>query len=569
MSDVLIPKPAKNNEPLSQRWGLSGHYNLSFPIATSITEGGMSHSLGLAFEVAENFRERYPFALEFSFGQTEAKLYPSDAEGTRADSSRWGVQFGFGRSSKSHPYFNKAGNLVVAPVVSAIPLIGRGSTTISPSNRELEGELFAFDGISETTWDVGTAFSITAEFHPWGRGPVVGVGPSFYLGTSYAGEGSEFNRLTLELMLTVQLGYGDASVRGGEEIGPMGIAQALYAMGHSWLARYLMNKVISDPNQALSDYGLLPGGGDRGSMANVPVLEASASFASGLGNPFEVPLRTSTEWFWGFLALRTLGGALFLLSDGNAGKAGGVADVLGSARLAGFAMADMESRNKRILLSDETMEHREMYINLAIFGLNTLALLLGAAADSPSIMQGGAGANIQLGLSPDPLERTMVERTDIGYVPATLLSGDKSGSRAGILIHKSWHDVPSQDFQLFSSVLFLSPAFRLDNVINHPTQSEPYGDVELNTDVDAAIGLEWKKPWTRILFGLDTKVIHGGGEGAKVGIGGILGFDLTIPVNDQEDGSGISLGVRAMFHKLFPEGAQLELVPHLGATLHF
>ena len=571
MGDVLIPNKASNGESLSQRWGLSVHYNPRLDLATFLSEGGSGHSLGLTFDVAENFQERYPFALEFSFGHTEGKLFPSEAEGTRTNSSHWGIQGGFGRSTRSYSYFSNSGNMAAALNVTTTPLIGIGFTTISPSDRELEGEVFDFDQKSERTWDLGTAFTVLGEFRPWGRGPTLGIGPSFYFGTRYAGEGSEFNRLSLELMLMLQVGYGDASVRGSERIGAMGIAQGLFTMFHGWLARDHMNKILSGPNEALSNYGPLVGGdsGDRGSMANVPVLEASAAVASGLGNPLDVPLRTNTGWYWGFLALRTLGGAIFLISDGDAGKSGGLADgLLGSARLAGFAIAGMESPDKRAQLSDETMERREIYINLAAFGLNTLAALLGAAAESDPLMQGGAGANIQVGLSPDPLDGTMVERTDIGYVPTTLLSGDKSGSRAGVLIHKSWRDFPSKDFQLFSSVLFLSPAFRLDNVANHPTQSEPYEGVELNTDVDAALGLEWKTGWTRLSFGLDTKVVYGGGEKAKVGIGVMGGFDLTIPIGE-EDGPGISLGARVMAHKLFPEGTQVEVVPHIGATLVF
>lgn len=566
MGEILIPKEADTSEPLSQRWGLSCHYALSLPIATSISEGGgLGHSFGFALAVAESFTDSYTLGPEFTFGKTEGKLFPSTfAPGTTTETSHLGIQFGFGHTSRKYPYFNDSGDYVANLSIGQTPLIGGGKTTVSPS--EL-GE------VSATTWDIGTAYSAMGEFRPWGRGPTLSVGPALYYGVQYEDEDSEFNRVKLSLMLALQIGYGDASVRAGTdadmELGPMGIAQGFYSLFHGWAARFAMDKVLSEPQDALSKYGLPTSStGDRGSQANLPALEAAAAFLGGTGSSATVALRSPPWGYWTFLAAQTLGGGLFLGLGSDASKGAGLADLLGVVRPGLFKIADIESPSARRSKDDDTIERREVYVNLASFALNTAVMLLGgAAAGSDIAMSGGASANLQVAMNPDPIERRMVERTDYVWVPITCQGGSKNGSRAGISIHKSWHDWPWPSLQLFSSTTFLSPSLTIKNMANS-SQDEPYDDIGLNSDVDAAIGLEWKTTYTRLSLGLDTKAVFGS-DTAKAGIGAILGFDFLLPFNGKEDGSGISAGVRGMCHKLFPDGYQCEVFPQVGATLHF
>jgi hypothetical protein len=447
--------------------------------------------------------------------------------------------------------------------------MGVGNTTMGGGSRELEGDTYNFGTASKRTFDVKTNYSLMGEFPFMDRGRAL-IGPEFAYGVQYAGEYSEYNRVGLELMLTLKLGYGDASALAGGDadtpLGAMGITQGLYAMFHGWMQRYAMNQALSSPQEQLDSYGLgTTSGGDRGSMANVPVLEAGAAFAGGMGGAMTPALRSGAGWYWAFLAAQTAGGAGFLFSSGDAGKTGGLSDLLGSARLLGFAIASIEEPDKRLALPSEMVRRREMYINLVSYALNTIVMLGGGLGGSDVVSKAGIGTNLQVAFSPDPAERSMTESTQVSLVPATYVSGGgKSGMRSGMRVHQSWRDVPLPEFQLFSQVLFLSPMFRADNAVNHATQSDPYSDAELNSDVDATLGLEWRTRWTRLYFGLDTKGIFGGGDDQKVGIGGTAGFDLTIPLSKHW---ALTAGIEGMAHKTFPKGEQFEVVPTVGVEV--
>ena len=130
------------------------------------------------------------------------------------------------------------------------------------------------------------------------------------------------------------------------------------------------------------------------------------------------------------------------------------------------------------------------------------------------------------------------------------------------------HDFPTKHWQIFAETIFSSPQFRPDNATNHPKQEDPYEDADLNTDIDSYMGIERKDTHTRLSLGIGTKAIFGGGDSAKTGIGAMLAFDVIIPFNGQENGSGLILGVRGLAHKIFPEGYQLEIIPMGGLTLH-
>jgi len=216
----------------------------------------------------------------------------------------------------------------------------------------------------------------------------------------------------------------------------------------------------------------------------------------------------------------------------------------------------------------ENVEARQMYVNLASYAANTAVMLIGAAADSEIAMSGGAGANMGVSMTPDPVEGTTVERTDFGYVPYSAYWGERNGNRAGIIVHKSWHNVPSESFQLFSSAMLLSPMLTFGNIGNMPAQDKQFTSEMLPSSVNASLGLEWKTTFTRLALGVDTCGVSGN-EDSAAGVGATAGFDFLIPFNGEEDGSGIGLGVRASAHKLFPKGWDAEVAPWFGLTLHY
>lgn len=575
---VITSTPATPSEqPLSERWGLSVHYGLRIPISTSISEGGLGHTLGAELTLAEYFEDRYTLAIEVPFGTTEQKILPTeDLEGNSADHFHWAVMAGLGRFSRSYPHFGDDGNFNAALAVGTTPLMGGGVSTISRGNVEVDGETYEFDDSSSNTFDIGSNYFVGGELRPFGgRGPVLTIGPSLYYGLQYAGEGSEFNRVKLELMFMANVGYGDASAISREEsegeIGAMGIMQGLYMAGHGLIQRALYDKSISKPMEALDEYGLLGDDGDaenRGSMSDVPLLSAGAAFLAGSSGTNSTALRAGEMWFWAFSAINAGGGVYFLAQGSDAAKGSGLADVLGTARLLSYAIAGINTPSERLAMLPEDSEARQMYINIASYALNSAVMLVGAGTNSDIAMSGGAGANMGVAMSPDPVEGTTVERTDIGYIPYTAYWGQRNGNRAGIIVHKSWHDLPSENFQLFSSAMLLSPMLTFGNIGNMPAQDKQFASEMLPSDVGAALGLEWKTTFTRLSLGLDTRAVSGG-ENSTAGIGGMAGFDLLIPFNGEEDGSGLALGVRAAAHKLFPKGSDAEIAPWAGLTLHF
>lgn len=566
MSDTLKPKPVESSEPFAQRWGLWGGGCLLVPIGTSISESGVGGCAQLGLDIAESFDERYTLAFQFDYAKTKAKLLPSTfSEGTTTDREHYGALLGLGKTKRLAPLYGKDRSLAGALDFGVTPLLGIGSTTIGGGSRELEGDTFAFGSSNEKTFDIKTNYSLLGEFRPLGRGPTITFGPEFAYGVQYAGEGSEFNRVGLEFGFTLRLGYGDASTLSGGDIdtplGAMGIVQGFWSILHGYMQRYAMSQTLANAQEALADYGLsTSGSGERGSMANVPLLESAAAFAGALGGP-STALRLDPGWYWAFVAAQAAGGA-FLASEGNAGKASAVSDLLATARLLGFI--GIENPEKRLALSSEEIRRREIYINLASFALNTAFALGGGLGGSDIVATAGAGANLNVAFSPDPAGRGLAESTQASIVPVSYSSGSAgSGLRSGLRIHQSWRDFPLPEFQLFSQILFLSPMIRADNLANDATEDKPFGNAGLTSDIDATLGLEWRTRWTRLYFGLDTKGIYGGNE-QTVGIGGVVGFDVTIPVGKRW---AITLGAMGMAHKTFPKGTQYEFVPSLGVEL--
>lgn len=557
----LIPKTDDSTEPFGQRWGLHAGYLLDIPFSTSISEEGLGHGAFLHLDIADSFVTRFPIQVGYRWAETEGKLLPStSSEGTTFKRKHWGLFFGLGTTNRVVPFFDSSNDFAGSLSFGIMPTIGGGSTTIFNSPLSLEDESFGFGSTSDSTVDASTTYSLTGEIRPWERWPVLTLGPAFNYGVQYAGENSEYNRVNMSVLLMLSAGYGDASAKASgdadTEQGLYAVFVYLYGTTQGLMQRYWMNKALADPQQKLVDYGLLDeSSGGRGSMTDVPLFQAGSTFASGLGDPYGPALHTNMGLFWALFGARTLGEGLFLSADSDATKTGATAGLLSSVRELGYPIAGIETPKKRLALADATVEHREMVINMASYLLNSVFVVGGGAGGSDIVMQAGASANVQLALNSNPTGRGTVERTDVSFVPAAFQWGGKSGMRPGVLIHKSWHDFPSPTFQLFTSALLLSPGI--------------YGDAELNSDVDAALGLEWKTPYTRLSIGLNTKSVSGGGEKAKAGIGGIAGFDLLVPFNGKEDGSGLTAGIRFLATKLFPEGHQLDLVPSLGATVHY
>jgi hypothetical protein len=552
MADEILSPPPAAREPLANRWGLVGHYNLRVPISTSISQSGGGHAVGVSAELAERHDERYVLTADVLLGTTDNKIFPStESAGTTAPEGHTAGMLGFGRFVRNASYFNADGDFKAALSTGTIPQVGVGSTSLG--------------GERTKTFDLGTTYALMGEVRPWGgRGPDFRLGPMLHYGLQYGGKNSDANRVRLEFMVAAEVGYGDASARSGTDadtpLGPSGLAYGLFQLGHSFVLRYLFDRAITAPMAALGDYGLVGGTpqAGRGSLYDIPLLQAGAAFLGGLGSPLTPTLRAGGPWYWGFTALRAASGTATIATASPDGRGGGVAELLTTARLLGYAATGIETPSKRLSRDPDAVVRREQYIALASYGLNTLFMVAGGLGSQGALAGGGSTANVGLALSPDPVGREMVERSDYGFA-YSFYHGQMKANRGGILIHKAWRDFPTKRFQFFSEAIFLSPVLTAQRGENYDATS----------DIGAAIGIEWRTTWTRLLAGIDTRGVFGGGTSAQAGIGGMAGADVIIPFNGRRDGSGISLGLRGAAHKLLPHGSQYELYPWGGATLHF
>ncbi len=575
--EILTPVPSNTSEPLSKKWGITGDYTLHLPVSTSVSESGIGHTPALNLHIAESFDDRYVLRLQFPFSNTTSKLTPStSSEGTTREHSTWAVEAGIGHISRRYAHFNDNGDFTSALNITTFNLIGRGTSTLIRPARNVLGEEFPSAEESASTWNIGTRYTFTGEFRPGGgRGPVLEIGPGLYSGVQYAGKDSSHNRLRLDLLITAGIGYGDGSTTSGAdsdtELGPLGIGHGFGTMFLEGVQRYATNNTLSTPMQALAEYNLT---GDPSaqpdSTTDINFLKAGAAFSSGMGSPLAAPLRAGSGWMAAFTAMRIIRGGIFAANGGTESAAGAITDFMGGAELIGYAIAGIEEPDKRLSLPQDEVRRRKMYVAIPIYVISSLLMAGGAADNSEAFMRGGSNAGVHLALSPDPLDRGMVERTDIQFIPHSLYYGSKDGSRGGVRVHSSWNDEPSEDIQFYSAATFVSPKMKPGNIANMPSQSQPDSDAGLSSDICASLGIEYKPTWVRLSIGPMTCGIFASGVSApKAGIGGTAGFDLTLPFNGKDDGSGLSLGVHVDAIKPLPDGsANVEAQPVIGISLH-
>ena len=436
MGDFLVPKQdtkKRHEQPLSEKWGLSLACGPSIMLDTSVSEGGFGARCSAQAEIADNFNDKYTFGLSYSFASTDGKILASQtAPSSTTINKHQGIQAFFGKSKRSFPLYNKKNELIASFNTISKPMIGIGWMSVDGGDQTFmqgtsEEETLSLGSKKSKTFMIGSETGARGEFRPFGRGPTFGIGPSLYYGVQYAGEGSDLNRIGLELMFMVDIGWGDTATKAGgnadTELGGMGIAQGLFTFGHKLTSRYYMNAALLGPMEDVDDYGPFfdeqkstdsnskqdtpadeQKSASRDSMQNTPVVEAAPSFMSGMSNDLETPLRGGEIWYWIFGGTELLGGIGFLAgSKGDEGKIGGFSDILSVLRLLGYFIANIHTPKKRLSLADSKVEAREIYVDLATFGANTLIAAIGGAAENDVIAKSGTRANIKYRSIPQPL----------------------------------------------------------------------------------------------------------------------------------------------------------------------
>jgi hypothetical protein len=548
MGDVILsPLELTTGEPFSQRWGIAGRYGFGFAPALSINQRGSKHTAGVDFSIAESHEESLTISGDAAFGTSVISLFPSpDSAGKAAPQSHWSAMFGMGRHTRPYSSFSDEGDFSLGLSTAVTQLIGRGGTTIG--------------GQSVGTWDAGTRYALLGDWRPaGGRGPELRIGPGFYNGVEFGGTGSPANRMRLELTLNAEVAFADGSERSNAgadtELGAAGVSHGLFTWAHHLARGYLFDQGFTKPMAALTNYGIAASSGDRGRFYDLPLLDAAAKFSGGLGNPLSPWLRSGSGWLYAAAGLYAISGAVTIGTASPDGKAGGVADIAGSsARLAGLAIAGIDEPSKRLSLSSEEVRKREAIVDLSIFALGAVTMIVGGLTKQPAAMGGGSSTALGVALGPDAASRDFVESTDVGYA-YSFYYGARNGNRGGILMHKAVREFPWQDVQLFFRGSLRSPVL-IGSPSNYP----------LASDAGAATGLQWKPAeWVRLLAGIEAVAVSGD-PNAKAGIGGTAGIDLTLPISK---GFGLTAGLAAGCHKLFPSGHQCEVGPWGGVRGKF
>lgn len=574
-------------DDIGNKWGLLLDYGLRWPLSTSVSEGGLGHEAGLSFTINPTLEDRYLLKLIFPWGNTRGMLFPSTGvPGTYTDNFHWSVMLGMGHHHRMAPFFDGSGGIWGAVYSQTTPLMGFGSTTSGLPDRTVGGQEYSFGESDAYTFDISTQYSFGVEFMPVDHFQLQ-IAPTLNYGLYYAGEASEWNRMNIEFMIMAAIGYGDNShieLHHDREATSWEISYRTYAKLHGIVQSVLMNKVLNDLAETIVDYGMPIGGRDPGSTEDLRFLQAASGFLGGMGQA------ASMEYFWRVgswnplpLALEGAGGILLIaLADGNSGRGAGTGDLFNALGMSIYMMMGADTPAEREALGDR--ENSKLLTALLIReGINALGFLIGGLvvnenAESDfgwTLLSGTGGANFGLAFTPAPSDSDTIARTTYSYIPASYYGAhleddlgefEMSGSRSGFLITNSLNDWP-----LYTETMFLSHAVRLDNVFKRMgvDSNSPYGDASLPSEIRATLGVQYEMTWFRIGAGLSTGVQFGSGMGGTALLGATAGIDALIPFNGRDNGTGLTLGLRAGVNKLFPTGWDYEIAPHLGLTAHF
>jgi len=570
---------------LSDKWRLTGHYMLRWPLATSLSQGGLGHQVGLTFAVNDDLEDSTNFTLAYS--NIDLTGAANDPEASNMDNSYWDVTFGWGSERRLTSKFTASGGHWFSLFSSSASYIGVGTTSMGRGSSTVGGMDFSSDTESAQTLVMNSQTGIGLEFIPT---PHFGIqiAPRLIYGVSFEKEGSERNRLMVEFGIMANIGYFDKNtldLTPDPNPSDMEIAFQTYAQIHGLVQSIFMNMTLADMQERLSAW--IPVGEGDPLLWDVPVLQGASAFMGGFGQA------SATEYFLRIGKLNLLplligvaGSAANIgvaaSQDVTAGASGGTAGLLNALGWTAYYMFDVATAEDRQSHGAEAAT-RLLKADIVRFAFNDAALLIGAlilVSDAESdagsvLLSAGAQANFAAALVPAPAESGALVRATYSYIPITYyninydlngLEQSDSGSRSGILIQKSWR-VP----WLFSEIAFTTPALRLDNLFRlaGAAPSDPYAESELPSEVRATLGFQGEWTYFRIGGGIDTLALFGAPGGAAGGIGVSAAADVLIPFNGRRNGAGIALGLRFGIAALFPSGWQYEFAPHIGATIPF
>ena len=532
----------------------------TFPIPTSVTEGGTGGGVDAKFLFSNNLNRSFFLNLEYLKLDTSGHLYTdTNAEGATINNTSQSGRIAWGKRKRSNILFNKNGNPWFATVSETIPYLGYGKATSSTPDKIVDGTTFSYPGEEDNYLEMGSRYGFGLEFKPKDRFQMT-LMPHLSYGFRYSGEESKFNRISISAGINIYIGYGDLPESTNNDFTLLDFLYAGYAKCHSFGTRLTGDRVVNRSQDIVKEGipGFADGGGDPDPAEDTKLLTGISSFmGSSGGAASQEAFMNAGDFRWLYLALELASGAASIgLGKTNSTKAAGTGDLLNGLGMLTYTAFGVDTKSKRT--AKEAADKNLAYALATRFALNTAFLLGGIAAgdsDAGQIVRGAGGnANIAASMNPEP-SGTVKSKTTYSYVPISWYKdSNQTGKRAGFLVHTELDTLP-----IYTEATFLSHAFTGENIGNRFQQDEHYTNVTLPTSVIGTLGVHWSIKYFSVGAGLDTAIIVGGNN-ADSGIGISAKIDVKLPIKE----FGLSIGVRGSAHKTFPEGYDLEAFIPIG-----
>jgi len=483
MGDRLTGTDLPNNASTKpwQGLGLNASGIFGWQLDTAISDGGGSlYGLGLDFGYAATDLDKYKLLLQIIRGSTEGGYLPTG--GPSVPQTHGSNYLGSEHERVLGTFYDPKSRPTLALSTASQRLVGYGSSYFQ--NPYEDG------GAGEDTFDLSSSTYLLGKVR-LGSQVWLELGPGLSYGVQYAGEGSEFNRLQLAFMLQSRIGWNAESTVSAKDrdtyVETAANISAFYAMMHSYALRYALNNTLTNPQNDLEDYGFESNmGSEESALDTVPSYMFASTLLGGLSSSLETPLRSKA--YWGYFAMHLAGGLAFLTMEGEAAKQGATGDFLGAARLASYAMAEIESPGRRIGMGEREKALREGYLNIANFSLASGLLGFGQAFNADPISGAAAGSGMSIASSPNQIT-DMLETTLYipGYTPAT--------GRMTFTLHNEWEHLP-----MFSAM------------------TAAWGGTDKPIDINSSMGAQWSGPYHYLFGGLNHNMSYGEEGGSTLGL---------------------------------------------------
>lgn len=483
--ETLKPREAAR-EPIARRWGISADYEAIRYLPLPVTESGISHTVGAGIDIAATEQERISLGLAYSRAATEGRLLISgQGQGSTYSTEYWNVLARLGRQTRSNPVINSALWLFT----ESEKVIGGGSISISPYQRQLDEMTVEHSGESEDAFVIGTRRRIGAEIRPWGRNLVFIPSVGFAMDTIRAGD--SLSRIRAGIEGRISVGYGDAATsqqnrfaadRTGEEI-----AYGLAEIAHTGIYRYYSNATLARMQESLAEQGITAGENNP-AFFNLPAIQLISKMTGGSEDSLATALGSGKYWQFVFLGGYLARGISTAATGGDADMAQGIADITGPFLvLGGDMLAGISTAQARRRLGRQKVARREAIVNAATAIANAALFIGGAAAGNNIAADAGLTGFGQVSMAPNQVLAARPARL-IAVALATYSDGERGSA---VVLQNEWgSSIINSTWQPVSTTIIESPSLMPDNWGTHISQDKPYEGSTQGSELAHAVGIQ-------------------------------------------------------------------------------